>query len=111
MLSDPLASSSMSTESRGQRMPTMRSHESHITRAILVVYSHFNCCIFVHISDTTLQGNYLIIVSGLAVYALLTNQTLLIALIFLIGGFTMINRLGKLFFDTFEGALTVLPRC
>jgi PRA1 family protein 1 len=40
-------------------------------------------------------GNYLIIIGALAVYALLTNQTLLIALVFLIGGFTAINRFGE----------------
>jgi PRA1 family protein 1 len=39
-------------------------------------------------------GNYLIIISALAIYALLTNQTLLIALVFLIGGFIAINRFG-----------------
>jgi len=40
-------------------------------------------------------GNYLIIIGALAIYALLTNQTLLIALVFLIGGFVAINRFGE----------------
>jgi PRA1 family protein 1 len=39
-------------------------------------------------------GNYLIIIGALAIYALLTNPTLLIALVFLIGGFIAINRFG-----------------
>ncbi|CAG7854723.1 SubName: Full=Related to YIP3 protein-proposed to be involved in ER to Golgi transport {ECO:0000313/EMBL:CCA66376.1} [Serendipita indica DSM 11827] len=38
------------------------------------------------------SGNYLIIIGALAVYAVLANTTLLIALIFLIGGFSLINR-------------------
>ncbi|KAG8779260.1 hypothetical protein FRC20_009948 [Serendipita sp. 405] len=40
------------------------------------------------------SGNYLVIIGSLAVYALLTNTTLLIALVFLIGGFIAINRFG-----------------
>ncbi|KAG7553575.1 hypothetical protein FFLO_03007 [Filobasidium floriforme] len=38
------------------------------------------------------SGNYGIVIALLAVYALLTNLALLIALIFLIGGFAAINR-------------------
>jgi hypothetical protein len=40
------------------------------------------------------SGNYLIIIGALGIYALLTNHNLLFALVFLIGGFTAINRFG-----------------
>jgi len=38
------------------------------------------------------SGNYLLIVAILAVYALITDRLLLISLVFLVGGFTLINR-------------------
>ena len=44
--------------------------------------------------------------SALAVYAILTNTTLLIALIFLIGGFTLINRFATEPFQIGENTIT-----
>ncbi|OAX40095.1 prenylated rab acceptor PRA1 [Rhizopogon vinicolor AM-OR11-026] len=41
------------------------------------------------------SGNYTLIVAALAVYAIITSPLLLISLVFLFGGFTLINR----FFD------------
>lgn len=38
------------------------------------------------------SGNYLLIIALLAVYAMLTNTMLLFSIIFLVGGFTLINR-------------------
>jgi hypothetical protein len=40
------------------------------------------------------SGNYAVIVAGLGVYSLLTNPLLLIAIFFLVGGFTAIQRYG-----------------
>jgi len=52
------------------------------------------------------SGNYLIIIGALAVYALLTNQTLLIALVFLIGGFIAINRFAPDAFQAGDRTIT-----
>ncbi|EJU04369.1 prenylated rab acceptor PRA1 [Dacryopinax primogenitus] len=39
------------------------------------------------------SGNYLLIILGLAIYAIITKPILLIAIFFLVGGFAAINRL------------------
>ncbi|PVG00374.1 prenylated rab acceptor PRA1 [Serendipita vermifera] len=52
------------------------------------------------------SGNYLVIIGSLAVYALLTNTTLLIALIFLIGGFIGINKFGTEPFQVGDRTIT-----
>jgi len=38
------------------------------------------------------SGNYLLIVAMLAVYALITDRLLLVSLVFLVGGFALINK-------------------
>jgi hypothetical protein len=40
------------------------------------------------------SGNYLLIIALLAVYALLSNWWLVVALVFLVGGFSLVNRFG-----------------
>lgn len=40
------------------------------------------------------SGNYLLIIAALAVYAVLSNWWLVVALIFLVGGFSLINKFG-----------------
>ena len=41
------------------------------------------------------SGNYLIIIMLLAVYGLLTSPWFLLSVVFLVGGFTAINRFGE----------------
>jgi hypothetical protein len=41
------------------------------------------------------SGNYLAIIAVLAVYALITNPLLLLAIFFLVGGFIVINKFGQ----------------
>lgn len=66
-----------------------------VSHTILVTLAVSRSKHLAHLAHSNIwTGNYLIIIAGLAIYSLFMNPTLLIALVFLIGGFTLINRYG-----------------
>ncbi len=68
--------------------------ENILQYALLFWSIHFLPYEAPHILNDSLAGNYGLIIAILAVYALISNPLLLIALGFLVGGFAAINRFG-----------------